>query len=120
MMTTELWQELEDKQTEKLVGGYQITTGMVTGVGATRWANSVTIDNKQHDVTTETAPGSERGKFAWSPDEIPNAFNVAYLAYLGGREVTITYSEYVLSPHPDPDGDDLKPFYLLGIEFGQV
>ncbi|MDJ0592552.1 MAG: hypothetical protein QNJ72_21605 [Pleurocapsa sp. MO_226.B13] len=117
-MTTELWQELEDKQAERLVGGTQTTTGVITGLGATRWANSVTIDNKNHPVTTETATGSERGKFSWSSDEIPNAFDVAYLAYWGGQEVTITYSEYVLSPHADPDGDNLQPLYLVGIEFG--
>lgn len=117
-MTTELWQELEDKQAERLVGGYQITTGVITGLGSSVWANSVTINNVNHAVTTETATGSERGKFSWSSDEIPNAFDVSYQAYLSGREVTITYSEYVLSPHADPDGDNLQPLYLLGIEFG--
>ena len=35
-MTTELWQELEDKQAERLVGGTQTTTGVITGIGATQ------------------------------------------------------------------------------------
>ena len=117
-MTTELWHELEDKQAERLVGGWQRVTGVkITGLGSNTWGiNYLTIDNKNHPVTTLTASG-ERGKFSWSSTEIPNGFDVAYLAYLDNKSVTLIYSEYVLSPHADYDGDGKQPLYLLGIEF---
>jgi hypothetical protein len=117
-MTTELWHELEDKQAERLVGGWQRTTGdLIVGLGSfVEGVNTLTINNKNHAVTTLTVSG-ERGKFSWSSDEIPNAFNVAYLAYRDSRQVTLIYSEYGLSPHYDYDGDNLQPFYLKGIEF---
>ena len=117
-MTTELWQELEDKQAERLVGGYQRVTGVkILGLGSNAWGvNYLSIDKKNHPVTNLTTSG-ERGKFSWSSTEMPNAFDVASLAYKGNKLVTLIYSEYVLSPHPDPDGDGKQPFYLIGIEF---
>ena len=122
-MTTELlWQELEDKQAERVVGGWQQVQGAkITGLGSntatdstTGGINQITIDNKNHDVTTATASG-ERGTFSWSSNEIANAFDVASLAYRDNKSVTLIYSEYELSPHADFDTDNLKPFYLLGI-----
>jgi len=117
-MTTELWHEIEEKQAEKLVGGWQrVLRAKITGLGSNTWGiNYLTIDNKNHAVTTETV-GGEMGKFSWTSDEIPNAFEVASLAYQDSKLVTLIYSEYVLSPHSDFDGDDKQPFYLLGIEF---
>ena len=116
-MTTKLWQELEDQQAQQLVGGTQKVTGaQIRGLGSNIWGiNYLTIDNKNHDVTTETVSG-ERGKFSWSSTEIPHAFDVAYQAYINNGSVTLVYSEYNLSPHIDPDGDNMHPFYLLSIE----
>ncbi len=121
-MTTELWQELEDKQAERLVGGWQQVKGVrITGLGSntatdltTGGINQITIDNKNHPVTDLTASG-EKGTFSWSSEEIANAFDVAYLAYRDNKSVTLIYSEFDLSPHADFDTDNLQPFYLLGI-----
>lgn len=116
-MTTGLWHELEDKQAERLAGGYQIVKAKITGLGSLgSGIYSLTIDNKNHDVTTDTASG-ERGKFSWNSSEIADAFKVASMAYQENKLVTILYSEYYLSPHYDYDGDNLQPFYLKGIQF---
>ena len=108
-MTTELWHELEDKQAESLVGGYQCTTGLITELGTFgAGANYLVIDNKAHDVTTETASGN-RGSFSWGASELAGAFDIAKRAQANNQQVQICYSEYKLSPYYDTD------FYLLGI-----
>ncbi len=120
-MTTELWHELENNQAERVVGGWQQARGKITSLGSntatdstTGGINQITIDNKNHPVTTATASG-EKGTFSWSSQEIANAFDVASLAYRDNKSVTVIYSEFDLSPHADFDTDNLKPFYLLGI-----
>ncbi len=119
-MTTKLWHELNEKQAERLVGGWQrVTNVQIKDLGSlTRgiWDYDayLTIDNKNHDVTTQTASGA-RGKFSWSYTEMPHAYNVANQAYINNKSVTLVYSEYNLFPTTDEDGK--QPFYLLGIEF---